>query len=84
MDVRAVTATTINTSGTMYGKAIVTVSRALVDQGSTTTGIGVSSVYDKYRTLPCEDRSNIRSTVTFPKTLFSVFLEMWCSAVYHN
>ena len=49
MDVRAVTVTTISTPGTMYERAIVMVSRALVDQGSITTEIGVSSVYNKHR-----------------------------------
>ena len=50
-DVKAVTVTSINTSGTMYGRTIATASKAHVDQGSTTIGIGVSSVYSHQFTL---------------------------------
>ena len=44
-DVRAVTVTTINTSDTTYGKITAMGSQARVEQGSTTTGTGVSLIY---------------------------------------
>ena len=42
------------------------VSRARVDPDSTTTGIGVSSVYKKHRFL--RSQPFLRSTMAFPKT----------------
>ena len=69
MDVRAVTVTTINTPGTMYGRAIVMVSRARVDQGSTTTGIGVSSVYKKHRFLRSRAQPSLRGKIDLRSTM---------------
>ena len=45
VDVRAVTVTTMNKSGTIYGRTTVMVSRGPADQGSTTIGIGVISKF---------------------------------------
>ena len=45
------------------------VSRARVDQGSTTTGIGVSSVYKKHRFLRSRAQPSLRGKIDLRSTM---------------